>query len=79
MVAGTMFGIWIGQLISEFGLRNQGLSLIIFAGIVSRIPASLLEMVRQRDPAWIFVLVLLILALVIFAIVALPRAAGMYR
>lgn len=69
MVAGTMFGIWIGQLISEFGLRNQGLSLIIFAGIVSRIPASLLEMVRQRDPAWIFVLVLLILALVIFAIV----------
>ena len=36
MVAGTMFGIWLGQLISEFGLRNQGLSLIIFSGIVSR-------------------------------------------
>ncbi|HOO57672.1 MAG TPA: hypothetical protein PK273_00080, partial [Anaerolineaceae bacterium] len=35
MVAGTMLGVWIGQLISEFGLRNQGLSLIIFAGIVS--------------------------------------------
>src|SRR4030043_232462 len=42
MTAGTMFAIWLGELISEFGLRNQGLSLIIFAGIVSRIPASIL-------------------------------------
>ncbi len=38
MIAGTMFAIWIGQLISEYGIPNQGLSLIIFAGIVSRIP-----------------------------------------
>ena len=38
MVAGTMFAIWLGELISEFGIRNQGLSLIIFAGIVARIP-----------------------------------------
>jgi len=41
MTAGTMFGIWLGELISEHGIRNQGLSLIIFAGIVSRIPANL--------------------------------------
>ena len=41
MTAGTMFAIWLGELISEYGLRNQGLSLIIFAGIVSRIPANL--------------------------------------
>jgi preprotein translocase subunit SecY len=41
MTAGTMFAIWLGELISEFGLRNQGLSLIIFAGIVSRIPDSI--------------------------------------
>jgi preprotein translocase subunit SecY len=34
MTAGTMFAIWLGELISEFGIRNQGLSLIIFAGIV---------------------------------------------
>ena len=27
MTAGTMFGIWLGELISEFGIRNQGLSL----------------------------------------------------
>ena len=40
MVAGTMFGIWLGQLISEYGIPNQGLSLIIFAGIVSRMPSQ---------------------------------------
>ena len=40
MTAGTMFAIWLGELISEYGLRNQGLSLIIFAGIVARIPAT---------------------------------------
>ena len=32
MTAGTMFAIWLGELISEYGLKNQGLSLIIFAG-----------------------------------------------
>src|SRR3990172_12527968 len=35
MTAGTMFAIWLGELISEFGIRNQGLSLIIFAGIIA--------------------------------------------
>src|SRR5690606_28170422 len=36
MTAGTMFAIWLGELISEYGIRNQGLSLIIFAGIIAR-------------------------------------------
>jgi preprotein translocase subunit SecY len=42
MTAGTMFAIWLGELISEYGIRNQGLSLIIFSGIVSgsRLPSS---------------------------------------
>ncbi|MBQ2664542.1 MAG: preprotein translocase subunit SecY [Clostridia bacterium] len=37
--AGTAFIIWLGEIITEKGLGN-GVSLIIFAGIVSRIPAS---------------------------------------
>jgi preprotein translocase subunit SecY len=41
MTAGTMFAIWLGELISEHGIRKQGLSLIIFAGIVSQIPSNL--------------------------------------
>jgi preprotein translocase subunit SecY len=39
MTAGTMFAIWLGELISEQGIGN-GLSLIIFSGIVSRVPQN---------------------------------------
>ncbi len=69
MVAGTMLGVWIGQLISEFGLRNQGLSLIIFAGIVSRLPVSLVQMINSQEPWYMFLIVVLILLITIFAIV----------
>ncbi len=70
MTAGTMFAIWLGELISEYGIRNQGLSLIIFAGIVARIPANLGQILadqEQRIPLLIFMLALM--ALTIFAIV----------
>ena len=40
MIAGTMIAIWLGQIISEYGIQQQGLSLIIFSGIVSNMPAS---------------------------------------
>jgi len=70
MVAGTMFGIWLGQLISEFGIPNQGLSLIIFAGIISNIPTNLVSVLADRQNGWwMFLLILLILGLTIFAIV----------
>ena len=69
MVAGTMLGVWIGQLISEFGLRNQGLSLIIFAGIVSQLPVSLVQMINSQEPWYMFLIVAIILLLTIFAIV----------
>ena len=70
MIAGTMFAIWIGQLISEYGIPNQGLSLIIFAGIVSRIPQNLLSILSdQQNGWWLFLLTLVILGLTIFAIV----------
>jgi preprotein translocase subunit SecY len=49
MTAGTMFAIWLGELISEYGLRNQGLSLIIFAGIVSRIPSNFASMLSDTE------------------------------
>jgi len=53
MTAGTMFAIWLGELISEYGIRNQGLSLLIFTGIVTRIPqnfARLLNPGAYVDP-----------------------------
>ncbi len=41
MTAGTMFAVWLGELITEQGI-GQGLSMIIFGGIISRIPLSLI-------------------------------------
>lgn len=70
MTAGTMFAIWLGELISEFGVRNQGLSLIIFAGIVSRIPQSLLRLWSDEQYRWIsLTLTIVITTATIFAIV----------
>jgi preprotein translocase subunit SecY len=40
VVAGAMLVMWIGELISEFGIGN-GISMIVFAGIVSSLPSSL--------------------------------------
>jgi len=40
MTAGTVLLMWLGELISEFGIGN-GISLLIFAGIVGRLPVSL--------------------------------------
>lgn len=42
MTGGTMFAVWLGDLISEQGIGN-GLSLIIFSGIVARMPQNLLN------------------------------------
>jgi preprotein translocase subunit SecY len=70
MTAGTMFAIWMGELISEHGIRNQGLSLIIFAGIVSRIPSNLGRLLvdqEQRVPLIAFVVMIMVVT--IFAIV----------
>lgn len=44
--AGTAFIVWLGELISEKGLGN-GVSLIIFAGIVTRIPSGAITLYKQ--------------------------------
>lgn len=48
MTGGTMFAIWLGELITEDGV-GQGVSLIIFSGIVARIPFSFGQMLRIDD------------------------------
>jgi preprotein translocase subunit SecY len=74
MTAGTMFAIWLGELISEYGLRNQGLSLIIFAGIVARIPATIQSIIADATTRWIGLIFMLILSLItIFAIVVVQQ------
>jgi len=48
--AGSLLLTWLGELISEFGIGN-GVSLIIFAGIVSVLPSSLSQLVFSFDPS----------------------------
>lgn len=70
MTAGTMFAIWLGELISEYGIRGQGLSLVIFAGIVSQIPGNFVNLWNDElnrgslIPAMIVIILITILAVV---------------
>jgi len=52
ITAGSVLLMWIGELISEFGIGN-GVSLIIFAGIVSRLPHLASQALYTFDPAQI--------------------------
>jgi preprotein translocase subunit SecY len=69
MIAGTMFAVWLGELISEFGIRGQGLSLIIFAGIVVNIPQNLYSLLSNQSLWWMIFIVLALLIVTIFAVV----------
>jgi preprotein translocase subunit SecY len=61
MTAGTMFAIWLGELISEYGIRGQGLSLIIFAGIVSQIPRNLYALWLDEQNRYILIVAMLVI------------------
>ncbi len=75
IVAGAMFLMWIGELISEKGLGN-GISLLIFAGIVARLPMSIFETFVTWDPSKIpSYLLFFVLAVAIIAGVVLITEA----
>jgi preprotein translocase subunit SecY len=48
MTAGTMFLMWLGEQIDEFGIGN-GISLLIMAGILARMPAAGLNLLQQAS------------------------------
>lgn len=60
VTAGTLVLMWLGELITEKGIGN-GISLIIFAGIVSRLPADLRQALATFDPSQIPTYLLFIL------------------
>lgn len=68
LTAGTAFIMWLGEQITEKGIGN-GISLIIFAGIVARLPravTSTLNLIDAGTLNWFFVI--LLLALVAFVV-----------
>ena len=50
VTTGTLIMMWLGELITEYGIGN-GISLIIFAGIISRLPQSLQQTAALYTPA----------------------------
>jgi preprotein translocase subunit SecY len=75
IVAGSMLLMWLGELISEFGVGN-GISLIIFAGIVATMPATISQLIFTFEPSLlpIYVTGLAVALLVIFGVVVVNEA-----
>ncbi|RJQ32664.1 preprotein translocase subunit SecY [Candidatus Parcubacteria bacterium] len=61
MIAGSMILLWLGELISEKGIGN-GISMIIFAGIVSSLPNTVKQLVFTYDPTQIPMLAMFLAA-----------------
>lgn len=69
MAAGTMFLVWLGELITEHGIGN-GISIIIFGGIVASLPDQIGRGYLARDQfSGLAVFIVLSLATVIFIVI----------
>ncbi len=67
LVTGTMFLMWLGEQITERGIGN-GISILIFAGIVAGLPSALGSMVEQARQGDLNPLLALLLAGIMFAV-----------
>ncbi|MBN2426833.1 MAG: preprotein translocase subunit SecY [Deltaproteobacteria bacterium] len=68
LTAGTAFIMWLGEQITERGIGN-GISLIIFAGIVAGTPAAIVNSIRLIDTGAISLFVALLIVVVMVAVV----------
>lgn len=67
LVTGTMFLMWLGEQITERGIGN-GISIIIFAGIVAGLPPAIAHTIEQARQGDLHFLVLLLVAVLVFAV-----------
>jgi preprotein translocase subunit SecY len=77
LAAGTSFLIWLGEQLNDYGLGN-GISLIIFVGIVTRIPVVAMQTLATIDPTKIFTYLIFFL-FIIAAIYAIVRTGEAVR
>jgi len=71
LVTGTIFLMWLGEQVTERGIGN-GISLLIFAGIVSGLPSAIggtLELARTGEMNGAFIVLLFVLAIIVTGIV----------
>jgi preprotein translocase subunit SecY len=69
LTAGTAFIMWLGEQITERGIGN-GISLIIFAGIVARLPSAIVNTFRLMETGELNLLLMIFLAGLMLAVVA---------
>lgn len=69
LTAGTAFVMWLGEQMSEKGIGN-GISLIIFAGIVVRLPAAIGNTMKLLNAGQISLFVIVFVLAVMFAVIA---------
>lgn len=77
LVTGTLFLMWLGEQVTERGIGN-GISMIIFAGIVAGLPAAIagtLELARTGELSFLLVVMLLALAILVTAFVIFVERA----
>ena len=79
-VAGSSFVMWLGEQVNEFGVGN-GISIILFAGIISRVP-SMISMARSyvaaaenTGLAWLYMFLLLVGILLLVVLIVHVNAA----
>jgi len=75
IIAGSILLTWLGELISEFGVGN-GVSLIIFAGIIAVLPSAISQLIFTYDPSQlpIYIASLVASLLIIFGVVLVTEA-----
>ncbi len=69
IVAGTAFLMWIGELITEKGIGN-GISLLIFIGIISRLPSDLITTFKLVSIGQLSIISVLLFGIVMLLIIA---------
>ena len=69
LTSGTAFIMWLGEQITERGIGN-GISLIIFAGIVARFPAAVISTVRLVQAGELSIFFVIFLVVMMVAIIA---------
>ena len=75
IAAGSVLLMWLGEMITEFGVGN-GVSLIIFAGIIARLPTALSGVASTYDPSQLplYVALIALSLVVIYAVVYVTEA-----
>ncbi|HYN90031.1 MAG TPA: preprotein translocase subunit SecY [Ardenticatenaceae bacterium] len=68
LTAGTMFALWLGELITERGI-GQGISIIIFGGIVSRAPQNVAQMWATSKPSLVVFVILSVVTVLAIVVI----------